>query len=168
MTFSKGKPDWPRVFDDDLVWKFTCDGLNSHLLRGHYYLSLRGPNLCQRPLKDHVLIEKFFKWLIDTTLTVWSTSTWFLYAFASVLGNSALVSLAHQKISKCQDDAQNKEFQLYGFYYLIQFWMIYTFLISKGADLTWLDTLIRFAVQEVRRNTHFWCYLFYVQSYIIK
>lgn len=33
------------------------------------------------------------------------------------------------------------EFQLYGFCYLIQFWMIYTFLISKGADLTWLDTL---------------------------
>lgn len=117
LTFSKGKPDWPRVFDDDLVWKFTCDGLNSHLLRGHYYLSLQGPNVCQRPLKDHVLIEKFLKWLIYTTLTVWSTSTWFLYAFASVLGNSAFVSLAHQKISKCQDDAKNKVFVLTSFSY---------------------------------------------------
>lgn len=168
MTFSKGKPDWPRVFDDDLVWKFTCDGLNSHLLRGHYYLSLQGPNVCQRPLKDRVLIEKFFKWLIYTTLTVWSTSTWcispreFSVCFSCTPENFK-VSRRCPKQRLCIN-----EFQLYGFYYLIQFWMIYTFLISKGADLTWLDTLIRFAVQEVRRNTHFWCYLFYVQSYIIK
>lgn len=53
---------------------------------------------------------------------------------------------AHQKGWKCQDNAQTKtlyiRFSFKQLWYLKQFWMIYTFLMSKGADLTWLDMLI--------------------------